>query len=203
MAKVEVPLFFVVNHGQRNLGSAKMRGADLARIVAPHLGDRFRVHVVAMPGRKHPVLQRMWARTRPKGGIYFLTKTSCQIDPEAAFSLKHRSHGLCFDYVDHNLSLIAAELADVHVCSSFAQEGWIRSRQAAGEFAGGPTEVILHNADAALYGLARTRAGFGAPTTPIRTLPSIPACGTERANWRRWSSPSRRGSPRPCAMRTS
>jgi hypothetical protein len=176
MAKVAVPLYFVVNHGQRNLGSAKMRGPDLARIVAPHLGDRLMPRVIAMPGRKHPVLQRLWARSRPRGGIYFLTKTSCQMDPEAAAILKARSLGLCLDYVDHNLALIASELADVHVCSSFAQEDWIRSRQAAGAFAAGPTQVILHNADAALYGLAPpVRDGFSAVYCGNRVNTRIPA----------------------------
>ena len=153
MVGAQVPLYFVVNPGHRNLGSAKMRGPDLARIVAPFLGDRLRPSVILMPGRKHPFLQRLWARARPKGGIYFLTKGSCQIDPEAAAILKSRSLGLCLDYVDHNLDLIGASLADVHVCASYAQQDWILASQRAGQFAPGPTQVILHNADAALYGV--------------------------------------------------
>jgi hypothetical protein len=98
------------------------------------------------------------------------------MDPEAAAILKARSLGLCLDYVDHNLALIASELADVHVCSSFAQEDWIRSRQAAGAFAAGPTQVILHNADAALYGLAPpVRDGFSAVYCGNRVNTRIPA----------------------------
>ena len=168
MPDAHVPLYFVANWGTRNLGSAKMRGVDLAAIVAPHLAappfkNRLRASVITMPGRKSPVLQRLWARTRPKGGIYFLTKPSCQIDPEAAEVLRARSLGLCFDYVDHDLGLIASELADVHVCASYAQEDRIHAMQAAGTFAKGPTQVILHNADAGLYGLRpETRAAFSA-----------------------------------------
>jgi hypothetical protein len=153
-----------------------MRATDLSRIVAPHLGDRLRARVVAMPGRDHPVLQRLWARSRPRGGIYFLTKTSCLIDPEAAACLKERSLGLCFDYVDHNMAPFAASPADVHVCSSFAQQDWILSRQAAGQFAAGPTQVILHNADAALYGLVPPdRGAFSAVYCGNRANTRIPA----------------------------
>ena len=151
MGTVQVPFYFVVA-GRENLGSTKMRALDLERIVAPFLGDRLIPSVVTMPSRKHPILQRMWARSRPQGGIYFLTKFSCHIDPKAAALLKERSHGLCFDYVDHDLTRVSAELADVHVCSSYAQQDWILSVQKAGQFAQGPTHVILHNADAALYG---------------------------------------------------
>jgi hypothetical protein len=153
MAGAHVPLYFVVRLGHANLGSAKMRGRDLARIVAPHLGDRLRPQMVAMPGRKTPILQRLWARTRPRGGIYFLTKSSFPLDPEAAALLRARSLGLCFDYVDHDLGHVASELADVHVCTSHAQVDRIHAMQAAGRFAKGPTQLILHNADAALYGL--------------------------------------------------
>jgi hypothetical protein len=154
MAGAQVPLYFVVRLGHANLGSAKMRGADLARIVAPHLGGRLVPKLVTMPSQRSPVLQRLWARMRPRGGIYFLTKSSCQIDPEAAALLRARSHGLCLDYVDHDLGLVASELADVHVCSAHAQEARIHAMQAAGTFAKGPTQLILHNADAGLYGLA-------------------------------------------------
>ncbi|MCX7286500.1 MAG: hypothetical protein NTW20_02785 [Rhodobacterales bacterium] len=129
-----------------------MRSVDLARIVAPHLGGRLVPSVITMPGRKLPILQRLWARTRPRGGIYFMTKTACQVDSEAAALLKARSIGLCYDYVDHDLGRIASDLADEHVCASYAQQDRILAMQQAGQFAKGPTQVVLHNADAALYG---------------------------------------------------
>jgi hypothetical protein len=163
MAGAQVPLYFVVRLGHANLGSAKMRGGDLAQIVAPHLGSRLLPRVITMPGQRSPALQRLWARTRPRGGIYFLTKSSCQIDPEAAALLRARSLGLCFDYVDHDLGRIASELADVHVCAAHAQVERIHAMQAAGTFAKGPTQLILHNADAGLYGLApNSRPEFSA-----------------------------------------
>jgi hypothetical protein len=151
MAAAQVALNFVVRMGDRTLGSAKMRGPDLARIVAPHLDRRFRPGVVSMP-RSSPLLQRLWARTRPRGGIYFMTTSSWgRIDPEAALILKSRSCKLCFDYVDRDLCNARAGLADAHVCASYAQRDLIHRMQATGAFAQGPTHVILHNADAALY----------------------------------------------------
>jgi hypothetical protein len=60
---------------------------------------------------------------------------------------------VCLDYVDHDLARIASDQADVHVCASYAQEALIHAMQADGRFALGPVQVVLHNADAALYGL--------------------------------------------------
>jgi hypothetical protein len=176
MTEVQVPLYFVVHWGHFNLGSAKMRSVDLARIVAPHLGSRLRARVISMPGRATPVLQRLWARSRRNGGLYFMTKSSFPMDAEAAALLKARSHGLCLDYVDHDLALIASELADVHVCASYAQQDRIHALQAAGRFAPGPTHVILHNADSALYGLHPDhRASFSAVYCGNQANTRIPA----------------------------
>lgn len=163
MIKAQVPLYFVVKLGDQNVGSAKMRGVDLARIVAPYLGERLQPILISMPGRKSPILQRLWARSRPRGGIYFLTKSCCPMDAEAAALLRARSEGVCIDYVDHNLSLLWSDQADVHVCASYAQEEKILAVQKSGDFAAGPTQVILHNADAALYGIQpKVRPTFSA-----------------------------------------
>jgi hypothetical protein len=163
MAAAKVSLNFVVRIGDRTLGSAKMRGPDLARIVSPHLDGRFQPNVTLMP-RSSAVLQRLWARTRPRGGIYFMTTSSWgRIDPEAVQILKSRACRLCFDYVDRDLDTPRAAMADAHVCSSYAQRDLIRAMQAAGTFAAGPTPLIAHNADADLYDQSfRERPAFAA-----------------------------------------
>lgn len=153
MATARVNLYFVVRWGQFNSGSAHMRSIDLSRIVAPHLGPTLRAKVIVMPGAHHPKLQRIWARSRPRGGLYFMTKSALNMDAEASAELKARSLGLCFDYVDHDLGTVDARAADVHVCSSYAQQEAIIALQQDGAFPQGPTQVILHNADSALYGL--------------------------------------------------
>jgi hypothetical protein len=146
-----VPLYFVVRYGQSGSGSTQMRSVDLLRIIAPHLPDRLAPSIVTMPGPRFPVAQRLWARTRSRGGLYFLTKSALAIDAEAADILRARSFGLAFDYIDSDLTLAQSRKADIHVCSSFAQEARIKAMQSQGLFAAGPTKVILHNPAHALY----------------------------------------------------
>ncbi len=123
-----------------------------------------------MPGPRYPSLQRLWARSRPKGGIYFFTKSAQSIDPEAADILRRRSLGIALDYVDSDLTLGTSQKADVHVCSSYAQEDRIKTLQAEGAFAPGPTKVILHNPSHDLYSFSVPRRDqfatvyFGTPS---------------------------------------
>ena len=176
MATARVNLYFVVRWGQFNSGSAHMRSIDLSRIVAPHLGPTLRAKVIVMPGAHYPKLQRIWARSRPRGGLYFMTKSALKMDAEASAELKARSLGLCFDYVDHDLGTVDARAADVHVCSSYAQQEAIIALQQDGAFPQGPTQVILHNADSALYGLGFDKArASSAVYCGSAALTSIPA----------------------------
>jgi len=97
--------FFIVRWGQFNSGSAHMRSFDLSRIVVPHLDPTLRVKVIVMPGAHYPKLRRIWARSRPWGGLYFKTKSALKMDAEASAELMARSFGLCFDG-DHALDEI-------------------------------------------------------------------------------------------------
>lgn len=170
MGQASLPLYFVTRYGQSGTGSTQMRSADLLRIISPYLTARLRPSIITMPGPRFPVLQRLWARARPKGGIYFLTKSALSIDPEAADILRRRSRGVALDYIDSDLTLGLSQKADVHVCASYAQEDRIRALQAQGAFAPGPTKVILHNPSHALYSLAVPRRDafatvyFGTPS---------------------------------------
>lgn len=171
-----VPLYVVVRYRQSGSGSTYMRSVDLLRIVSPFLPPHLVPSIVTMPGPRFPRLQRLWARARPKGGIYLLTKSALTIDPEAADILRSKSKGLAFDYVDADLTHDLSRKGDVHVCSSFAQEQRIISLQAQGKFAKGPTKVVLHNPSHALQSLVMPRRDqfatvyFGTPS--ITHIPS-------------------------------
>jgi hypothetical protein len=153
LGQASLPLYFVTRYGQSGTGSTQMRSTDLLRIISPYLSPRLQPSIITMPGPRFPVLQRLWARARPKGGLYFLTKSAQSIDPEAATILRRRSRGIALDYIDSDLTLDLSSRADVHVCSSYAQEDRIRALQAQGAFSPGPTKVILHNPSHDLYSL--------------------------------------------------
>ncbi|MFN5996371.1 MAG: hypothetical protein ACK47C_14525 [Paracoccaceae bacterium] len=170
LGQASLPLYFVTRYGQTGTGSTQMRSTDLLRIISPYLTTRITPSIITMPGPRFPILQRLWARARPKGGLYFLTKSAQTIDPEAADTLRRRSRGIALDYVDSDLTLGLSQKADVHICSSFAQEDRIRALQAQGAFAPGPTKVILHNPSHDLYALSVPRRDqfatvyFGTPS---------------------------------------
>jgi hypothetical protein len=170
LGQASLPLYFVTRYGQSGTGSTQMRSTDLLRIISPFLTARLVPSIVTMPGPRFPVLQRLWARARPKGGIYFLTKSAQSIDPEAADILRCRSRGIALDYIDSDLTPGLSRKADVHVCSSYAQEDRIKALQAQDAFAPGPTKVILHNPSHDLYTLPVPRRDqfatvyFGTPS---------------------------------------
>ncbi|MDX8346379.1 hypothetical protein SLH49_00115 [Cognatiyoonia sp. IB215446] len=147
----EVAVYFVRLFGDENTGSTQMRGHDLFELVEPYMGPNLSARQIVMPTAKHRIAQRIWARVVPRDAIYFLTKRALErIDPEAAHILKSRARAVCFDYVDGDLQRIRSEFADIHVCTSYAQEKAIIRLQLEGQFAPGPTCVILHNASADL-----------------------------------------------------
>ncbi|MEM6311686.1 MAG: hypothetical protein AAF754_16750 [Pseudomonadota bacterium] len=154
-----VPIYFVRLYGDGHTGSTQMRGHDLFKLVAPHMGPDLRAQQMVLPAKTYPIAQRLWARMVPRDAIYFMTKRAVQkIDPEAAAILKNRARAVCFDYVDGDPRDIRSDLADVHVCTSFAQEAALKSLQEKGEFAPGPVSVVLHNASAALTNMKSTPA---------------------------------------------
>jgi hypothetical protein len=169
VTRTTVPIYFVVRYSQQRSGSSLMRSHDLIRSIAPFLPARLVPSILKIPGPRFPRLQRIWARTRPAGGLYFLTKSALSLDLEAADILRRRSHGLAVDYVDADLTPALSRLADVHICSSHAQETRIAELQSQRAFALGPTKVILHNASQALYGLPQAQQNrfatvyFGTP----------------------------------------
>jgi hypothetical protein len=170
LGKAGLPLYFVTRYGQSGTGSTYMRSTDLLRIISPYLPKWISPSIITMPGPRYPSLQKLWARTQPKGGIYFFTKSAQSIDPEAADIMRRRSRGIALDYVDSDLTLAVSRKADVHICSSFAQEDRIKALQAQGAFAPGPTKVILHNPSHDLYALSVPRRDqfatvyFGTPS---------------------------------------
>lgn len=146
-----VALYFVRRFGDGKTGSTHMRGRDLFELVAPHMGPNLCARQMVIPSARHPTAQRIWARMVPRDAIYFMTKRSIErIDPEAAHILKNRVRAVCFDYVDGNPRQFRSEFADIHVCTSYAQKAALQSLQAKGDFAPGPTSVVLHNASAQL-----------------------------------------------------
>jgi hypothetical protein len=180
LGQASLPLYFVTRYGQSGTGSTYMRSTDLLRIISPFLSPRLAPSIITMPGPRFPVLQRLWARARPKGGIYFLTKSAQRIDPEAAEILRRRSRGIALDYIDSDLTLGVSQKADVHICSSYAQETRIKALQAQGAFAPGPTKVILHNPSHDLYSLTVPRRDQFA--TVYFGTPSITRIPTALAN---------------------
>lgn len=172
----KVAIYFVRLAQDGSTGSTQMRGHDLFELVAPHMGPNLHARKMIIPRPRYPIAQRLWARIVPRDAIYFMTKRSIEkIDLQAAHILKDRARAVCFDYVDADLGKIRSDLADIHVCTSYAQEAAIKSLQTTGDFAPGPTSVVLHNASAQLTNMMPNPAStFSTAYIGTRDMTQIP-----------------------------
>ena len=157
----KVTIYFVCLFKGEHYGSTRMRSHDLIELVSPYLGPELQARQIVMPKRSHPIAQRIWARMAQRDSIYFFTKQAAKkLDQRAGEILGSRARAVCFDYVDGDPRDYPSELADIHICSSYAQEDALKRLQLSGQFAPGPTHVILHNASLGLMRLTSKPASF-------------------------------------------
>lgn len=170
------PVRFVYRRSSLKFGSTTMRSFQLSRLAQPYIGDKYKFDMAALPNRRIPGLQIIWASLQPKDAIYVFTKRAAMSIGATALEILHsRSRGICFDYVDLPLDHMVAKNVDVHLASSFRAREAMRTQLASMPGAAGEVKLLLHGADERVYGLRNRnqdhyRAGyFGYMPNTIRT----------------------------------
>lgn len=151
MRRARQKIWFVYRQAQLHRGSVVMRAHQLCEVARAHLGGMYEFDLLRMPS--NPALQRLWVAARPRGGIYFVTKACTRkLKPENALRLQSKADGVCFDHVDSDLRAIRTAGADIHLCCSYGQLRAFERLQRSGADLPGKAMLLLHNADARLYG---------------------------------------------------
>lgn len=151
MGRKRQTVWFVYRKARINRGSMIMRAHQLCALAQQHLDEDYDFRLLRMPGQSTPGLQSLWARTRPRGGIYFMTKVCTRaLTTENALRLQAKADGVIFDHVDSDLRDIRIPGADVHLCCSYDMLAALKARQIRESIPGKPM-LLLHNADARLY----------------------------------------------------
>lgn len=160
MARRKVEIRFVYAKNKLKWGSTIMRAHQMCRIANMHLGDKYDFGLVSLPNRKIPGLQRLWVKTQKPGIVYIFTKGTKYgfgLNKNSLIELHKKSGGICFDYVDSNLSKLTIAGIDIHIACSFSAKNAIqqilRKRSEEGLPASGDVMLLLHNVDQRLYGL--------------------------------------------------
>ena len=139
----------------RRLGSAAMRGDQLAQIVAPHLAGRVAIRVIPFhAGLVAPVAIRALAGFVPRGAVVIFVKTAAKgLEPGHLAPLRRRGATIGFDAIDTPLNEIDLGLFDFHIAASIAGARALRARLTADGRDGVPVELLHHHADPRLGSL--------------------------------------------------
>ena len=133
----------------RHLGSAVMRGDQLAQIVAPHLAGRVDIRVVPFhAGLVTPAAIRAFAGLLPREAVVIFVKTAAKgLKPEHLGPLRRRGATIGFDVIDTPLDEIDLGLFDFHIAASITGASALRAKLAASGRGGVPVELLHHHAD--------------------------------------------------------
>lgn len=157
--KKNVKIRFVYLSNKSSQGSTVMRSFQLVQMLQPFLesvGDVGVEKIMAPTGLvpkkiAFPFVLRKWAKGQPSGAILIFTKACLRIlTPETLDILRRKGCKICFDHVDSDFTETSSLAADVHVCSSYAQQAAIISHQKNNPAFVGKAMVLLHNYDASL-----------------------------------------------------
>ena len=69
-------------------------------------------------------------------------------------TLRKKGGAICFDLVEQNLLDTPKSGADLHICTSYAQETAVKRLVASNQMGPGETFILLHNNDLKLNGFA-------------------------------------------------
>ncbi|MUO94505.1 hypothetical protein GOZ80_12335 [Agrobacterium vitis] len=170
------PVRFVYRRSSVKFGSTTMRSFQLSRLTRPYLGDKYRFEMAALPNKRIPGLQMLWASLQPKDAIYVFTKRAALSIGASALEILHgRSRGICFDYVDTPLDKMVFNHVDMHLASSHMARDAMRARLTNTPGAKGQVGLLLHGADERIYAMGNQhrndyRAGyFGFLKNTVRT----------------------------------
>ena len=158
MARRKVEIRFVYAKKKLKWGSTIMRAHQMCRIANMHLGDKYDFGLACLPKGNIPGFQRLWVKMQKLGTVYIFTKhTLSGLNKNSLIELHKKSGGICFDYVDSNLSKLATAGVDIHIASSFSAKNAIQQllqKKSEGSLPiSGEVMLLLHNVDQRLYGL--------------------------------------------------
>ncbi|MCR9275816.1 MULTISPECIES: hypothetical protein [Mameliella] len=148
-------LYFVYWEPTATVGSTVMRAFQLSEIVNRFCGDEIEARLMPLPRRKYKGHRHLWAATRPRDAIYFVSKAALRrLTPPLAALLRRRARSLWYDHVDEPMESLNRIGADVHICCSVHQHDLLsRQLNQDPEFTG-QARLILHNTDLRLEGRA-------------------------------------------------
>ena len=150
-------IIFVYRKSLMRLGSTIMRGFHLMEQLKASMGDEFSFRRSRMPRPDRFFLQEAWTWAQKPGSIFIFTKGAARtITDENLYRLSRKAAGICFDWVDAELSKIRLDIPSIHICSSFSQQAEIERiiRQSNSP---GQAMVLLHNVDKRLHMLSLQR----------------------------------------------
>ncbi|WP_116598516.1 hypothetical protein [Primorskyibacter marinus] len=156
-------IYFVYTERKIHVGSTFMRCVQMNEILNATFGDRINARLVVMPERKSEgfAAQERWALSMPRDAVYFFAKTSVRsLTTVAARILGMRSRGILFDHVDEEPQKLRLELADRHICCSYAQ---LQRFRTIGPEVASKARLVLHAADIRLHNLPQAQQERFAP----------------------------------------
>lgn len=133
----------------RHLGSAVMRGDQLASLIRPHLSAEIRVHVLPFhAGLIPPIAMRAIALSVPKGSVIVFVKSAAKgLTAEHLEPLRRRGARIGLDSIDWPLDAIDFDLFDFHIAASLAGKAALEERLRSLEMADTPVELLHHHYD--------------------------------------------------------
>lgn len=155
-------LHFVCTARKLSTGSTFMRANQMRDALAMFCNGQIDARLVTMPERRDGfAAQERWALSLPRNSVYFFPKTSVRaLTSAAARILRLRSRGLLFDHVDEVPAKLRLDLADRHICCSYAQLARFR---AMGPGIADKARLVLHATDLRLQGVRPAQQDRFAP----------------------------------------
>lgn len=125
-------LIFIRRAGKplRHLGSAVMRGDQLARLIRPHLREDLRIGVVPFhAGLMAPLAVRAFAPLVPSDSVVVFIKSAAKgLTPDHLAPLRQRNARIGLDSIDTPLDEIDFDLFDFHIAASLAGRSALEER---------------------------------------------------------------------------
>ena len=158
-------LIFVYASNKEDQGSTNMRVHQLSQMLRPHLENEYDIFLskIIIPPKfiRNSFSIKLscirWARNVEKDVILFISKACIKFfTPEIIHILKKQNVKLCFDHVDSDFSIGPQGHPDVHICSSYTQQNFIRSFQESNPSFTGRVGLLLHNFDKELLNYQAT-----------------------------------------------
>ncbi|KIT17944.1 hypothetical protein [Jannaschia aquimarina] len=138
----------------RHLGSAVMRGDQLAALVSPHLDHAMTVRAVPFHAKlMPPVAMSAFARRVPLGAVVIVVKSAAKgLTADHLAPLRARGVRIGYDSIDTAIGEIDFDLYDFHIAASVGGKAALEAALATRGRTDVPVELLHHHHDPRLAG---------------------------------------------------